>query len=57
MVLGKLKCLYKNWFVHSMLGHPAMAICHLVNYKPLNVFGVYMHDVTLPEYNKPPTNH
>ena len=42
-----MKKLYKNWFVHNMLGHPLMQIFNMLGFR---LIASYIHDCTLPEF-------
>ena len=42
-----MKKLYKNWFVHNMLGHPLMQIFNMLGFRQI---ASYIHDCTLPEF-------
>ena len=41
-----MKKLYKNWFVHNMLGHPLMQVFNMLGFSRI---ASYIHDCTLPE--------
>lgn len=41
--------LYKNWFIHNVVGHPLMGILCAVG---LNSLGHKIHDVTVPGEEK-----
>lgn len=40
-----LKALYKNWWVHNMVAHPAMQILNALG---MSWLGDAFHDATLP---------
>lgn len=43
-----MKKLYKNWFIHNVVGHPLMGILQAIG---LNNLGTKIHDVTIPGEN------
>lgn len=43
-----MKKLYKNWFVHNVIGHPLMQLLNMCKFKYL---ALYIHEITLPEEN------
>lgn len=42
----KLENIFKNFFVHNIIGHPTMQILKTLGYHDA---GEYIHDKTLPE--------
>lgn len=48
-----------HWSIHNIVGHPVMEVCHILSFAAkinfgrggsIREFGVWVHDVTIPEH-------